>query len=367
LKSPPTTSANPTFTFGSPTVKPGDKRNAEEGDESKTKASATEVLGDIQAEDESKYSTSPPTSHFTHLDQGLNSQMAHLQQKMAQINLDRDNINRRHNILMSRKKKLFQDEVTTSNKVSDSDIIKLNVRGRELYARRDTLTAVKGSRLQKLFSGYWDRRLLIDDDGYVFMDVDPMLFVKLLEYLYIIKLTSKSKASFQQIVATEVEEEEEEKELLDNFLNFFGINSKGEEMKAGATTTNVHVDTTKGDEDFFKKQQEIIKEMETEVTRQEREFEAEEYFINFFTTKNFHTELVNDDNSKGSRDGINYEIMNLFVNGEIMSSKRSTLSMLPDNGLTKIFSDDKWVADNMIVTKDGKTCVLLELPTDFVK
>ena len=64
-----------------------------------------------------------------------------------------------------------------------------NVRGTELFARRDTLTVVKGSRLEALFSGRWKNQLLRDESGRVFMDVDPSMFKKILEYLYMVKIS----------------------------------------------------------------------------------------------------------------------------------------------------------------------------------
>eukprot|EP00957_Ditylum_brightwellii_P189561 14429583-Ditylum_brightwellii.AAC.2 len=42
------------------------------------------------------------------------------------------------------------------------DIICHNVRGTELFSRRDTLTGVEGSRLEALFSGRWENQLLRD-------------------------------------------------------------------------------------------------------------------------------------------------------------------------------------------------------------
>ena len=69
-----------------------------------------------------------------------------------------------------------------------SDIICLNVRNTELFARRDTLTVVKGSRLEALFSGRWQNQLLRDESGRVFMDIDPSMFKKILEYLYMVKI-----------------------------------------------------------------------------------------------------------------------------------------------------------------------------------
>ncbi len=49
--------------------------------------------------------------------------------------------------------------------------------------RRDTLTAIGGSRLSQLFSGRWDKVLPKDRDGRIFLDLDPVQFRALLSWL----------------------------------------------------------------------------------------------------------------------------------------------------------------------------------------
>ena len=49
--------------------------------------------------------------------------------------------------------------------------------------RRDTLTAIEGSRLSQLFSGRWDKVLPKDRDGRIFLDLDPVQFRALLSWL----------------------------------------------------------------------------------------------------------------------------------------------------------------------------------------
>lgn len=69
-----------------------------------------------------------------------------------------------------------------------SDILELNVGGDARFAtRRDTLTCVRGSRLAQIFSGRWDRLLPRDDNGRIFVDIDPTHFRILLDWLVDIK------------------------------------------------------------------------------------------------------------------------------------------------------------------------------------
>ena len=71
------------------------------------------------------------------------------------------------------------------------DIIRLNVGGSEMFATRDTLTAIQGSRIEALFAGGWDDHLLLDDKGRIFMDLDPSLFGKIIEYLSTAKISGE--------------------------------------------------------------------------------------------------------------------------------------------------------------------------------
>ncbi|CAD7698573.1 unnamed protein product [Ostreobium quekettii] len=68
-------------------------------------------------------------------------------------------------------------------KVSDNDIVYLNVGGRTFATKRTSLMQVKGSVLELLFSGRWEDRLDRDASGNVFFDYDPDLFNILLRFL----------------------------------------------------------------------------------------------------------------------------------------------------------------------------------------
>ena len=48
---------------------------------------------------------------------------------------------------------------------------------------RDTLTQIKGTRLEALFIGRWDKRLPRDGEGRVFLDINPKCFEVVLDYL----------------------------------------------------------------------------------------------------------------------------------------------------------------------------------------
>ena len=122
--------------------------------------------------------------------------------------------------LKSRHKDIIDRQEGLSNKhggehAKPSDIIRLNVRNTELFARRDTLTVVKGSRLEALFSGRWENQLLRDESGRVFMDVDPAMFKKILEYLYMVKILDDLPPSPEVV--------DKDEEAVEMYVDFFKL------------------------------------------------------------------------------------------------------------------------------------------------
>ena len=55
---------------------------------------------------------------------------------------------------------------------------------------RDTLTLIKRTRLEAIFSGRWDKRLPRDKDGRMFLDVNYTCIRAVVEYLNDCKITN---------------------------------------------------------------------------------------------------------------------------------------------------------------------------------
>lgn len=55
------------------------------------------------------------------------------------------------------KKKALEDHGNTQD-VSNEDLVEINAGGKIIVARRSTLTQMKDTRLEALFSGRWDKR-----------------------------------------------------------------------------------------------------------------------------------------------------------------------------------------------------------------
>eukprot|EP00957_Ditylum_brightwellii_P179431 13669079-Ditylum_brightwellii.AAC.1 len=60
--------------------------------------------------------------------------------------------------------------------VDDDDFIHVNAGGRVVTANRGTLTYQKGTMLEALFSGRWEKKIQRDEYGHIFLDVNPTCF-----------------------------------------------------------------------------------------------------------------------------------------------------------------------------------------------
>jgi hypothetical protein len=68
-------------------------------------------------------------------------------------------------------------------KADGNDTIRLNVGGARIMVKRSVLTLLSDSKLAVLFSGRWDKKLLRDKKNRIFLDVDPVCFQIILDYL----------------------------------------------------------------------------------------------------------------------------------------------------------------------------------------
>ena len=94
------------------------------------------------------------------LEQKLKNHEKDIQSSLKKLKIEIDDLNERKTDLLDRQEALLEKNCGTD--VAPSDMITLNVSGTEMFARRDTLTAIQGSRLEALFSGRWENKLLRD-------------------------------------------------------------------------------------------------------------------------------------------------------------------------------------------------------------
>jgi hypothetical protein len=101
--------------------------------------------------------------------------------------------------------------------VTDDDLIEINAGGKMIVAKRSTLTQIHGSRLAALFSGRWDKKLMRDSHGRIFLDVDPICFQAIVDYLNEMTISSKDSPPSPPSV------DDEHKIILNHQLELFGL------------------------------------------------------------------------------------------------------------------------------------------------
>jgi len=97
----------------------------------------------------------------------LNSKLELLGREQVTLTERRDELNT---------KKLACLEKNGDVNAHDADVIEINAGGRPFAIKRGVLTQNKGTRLEALFSGRWDKLLTRDSDGRIFIDVNPASF-----------------------------------------------------------------------------------------------------------------------------------------------------------------------------------------------
>ena len=214
------------------------------------------------------------------------------------------------------------------------EIMHLNVGGTELFVSRQTLTAIKSSNLEVLFRGDMDGDLIRDEEGRVFMDVDPRLFQEIIEYLKAVQIANDmingndNTPAFPSV-------DPGDNEIFSKYLDFFGVKDQDSSNSRSTVSKDQFLS-------YFTKTNESG---ESEHASDDSCDETDEYCI------------------PGENDDItNYHIMpsycctgqpriaNLYVNdcNTIISTKMSTLCFDPTSTLAANFNNDEWVKSRRI-------------------
>ena len=81
----------------------------------------------------------------------------------------------------------------SNHRRSNDDVIELNIGGQKITTLRSTLTAIPSSKLALMFNNsHAKHTLLIDKEGVVFFDYNPLYFTHLLDQLRTIKRMPKN-------------------------------------------------------------------------------------------------------------------------------------------------------------------------------
>ncbi|KAL7462194.1 hypothetical protein ACHAXS_002582 [Conticribra weissflogii] len=87
----------------------------------------------------------------------------------------------------------------------DDDFIEVNAGGKVIAAKRSTLTQLKETRLEALFSGRWDKKLDRDANGRIFLDVNPTCFQAIVDYLNEMTISCENNPPEPPSVESEIE------------------------------------------------------------------------------------------------------------------------------------------------------------------
>lgn len=112
-------------------------------------------------------------------------------QLISEIQKEKDALSKRETTLQEERDR-FESEKLQMSAFKDSqeaagEIIELNVGGEVMATKRGTLTQLKGSLLEAMFSGRWEKSVDLDSNGRVFLDFTPAVFRLLLSHLRVIR------------------------------------------------------------------------------------------------------------------------------------------------------------------------------------
>jgi len=225
------------------------------------------------------------------------------------------------------KHRLLGSNSSTDLTSTNTDVLSINVGGTMLYTTRETLTAVPGSHLALLWGGSYDTKILTDDNGNYFMDVDYPLFQQIIDYLQIVKLGGGSQAISS--------EDDTDDAAVTLYMEFFGltntspITEEQEFIDYFTTTTNQQTDTDNNEDTYVK---------------------CDEDFV--LTNEHTMAPTYNDN-----------DVLNLYFNANIiLSVKKSTLvNIFPNSLVAQQFQNDAWIQRHFI-SISNRNCILMELP-----
>lgn len=114
-------------------------------------------------------------------------------------------------------KKLETARANGNTKAAAHDLVEVNAGGKIVAAKRSTFTQPKGTRMEALFSGRWDKICQRDHAGRLFLDVNPHCFQSIIDYLNERTISSEDNPPERICV------DEEHMHILQQQLRLFGL------------------------------------------------------------------------------------------------------------------------------------------------
>ena len=214
--------------------------------------------------------------------------------KIQRIRQKGQQLTQRYSELIVRHQNLTQQNDGSS--VNHTDKICLNVGGTEMYATREMLTQIKGSRLEALFNGRWDNKLLRDKKRRVFMDMDVRYLKPIIDHLH--SMTANGDAGDcggGNILDWPKLSNTFDQKMLELYIKLFrlredhGISNVSENNIINSGTES-H-DETNLLQQAVKNEAEELEKFKNNLNDMEKELEEEEDFVSFFTTIHPHMQV----------------------------------------------------------------------------
>ncbi len=222
-----------------------------------------------------------------------------------------------HNLEEKKQRYATEHGIKNVNDIRD-DLIEINAGGNIIAVRRGTLCQLKGTRLEALFSGRWENKLLRDSSGRIFLDVNGDIFQAIVDWMNLLPISPEDNPPQSPSV------DDEHKYILNDLMAL--LTGRGHSAFPGKLATKLPVVDSFGDEvnKAINERWESLRELEAGANVLEKNFEDEEQFINSFMS------------------GCTSDIITLNVSGTMMATKRATLQVLDDSMLAQQFDDTKW-------------------------
>jgi hypothetical protein len=149
-----------------------------------------------------------------------------LKTALAEMDKDRaiqvETLQKKEDQLLNRLSKLDEEKLKTAAAngnvdVSDDDFLEINAGGRIIAVKRATLTQLQGTRMEAMFSGRWDEKLIRDGSGRIFLDVNGDCLGSIVDYLNELAISSEEEPPERPRVDDELQH------ILAHQMDLFGL------------------------------------------------------------------------------------------------------------------------------------------------
>eukprot|EP00957_Ditylum_brightwellii_P209581 15362331-Ditylum_brightwellii.AAC.1 len=228
-------------------------------------------------------------------------------------------------------KKATLAEKHGDTKVDEDDVIQINVGCKGITARRETLIYKKGTMIEALFSGRWDKEIQRDAFDQIFLDVNPECFQRIINYL------SMLKSSLEEDLSQYLQVDKDLQLIFDHTMTYFGIEHPPSSTESSGTTRDPTTNSAFERKPTVKSTWETMTFDEFPIILKNNMHQEQKAMINAKEElerikKNLEKEedFVQQTSAQSLSDVVSFD-----VRGTLMTVKRSTLRIFKDSQLDR--------------------------------